>query len=284
MKPFAAIDLTTDKKNETANGSVFCIQKTSEALTRSFEASSQQVDKTMEKAKLPLPLRILQWICTFVGFVSLIGLLKGLGGVDSLEVAYRNAGWIFWLCGGSLLAAGLLKLLGRRQEKTVLENEDSEQLLARMEGLCKAVYNELGVPENARETDIFSFYYKDKDGKIRHVSKVAPFNYLNLVHHVYGDEENLYLANLDGKYAFPKASLKAIRTVKEHIVAATWQKDVPYNEGFYKQFQLREDDYGCIHMKRYHILELEKDGETWGIWFPCYELPTFEILTGLKAE
>lgn len=284
MKPFAAFDLTTDKKNENANGVEFCCQRPSEALSKAFEESSAQVDKTLDKSKLPLPLRILQWVLGAAGILIFVGILKGLGGVESLDVAYKNAGFLFWICGGCLLGWAILKFLGSRQEKAVLETEDSEQVLARMEGLCKAVYAELGVPENARETDIFSFYYKEKDGNVKHVSKGTPFNYLNLVHHVYADEENLYLANLDGKYVFPKSALKAIRTKQEHVAAAVWQKDTPHNDGFYKQFKLREDDYGCIHMKTYYILELEHDGELWGIWFPCYELPTFEVLTGLKAE
>jgi hypothetical protein len=37
-------------------------------------------------------------------------------------------------------------------------------------------------------------------------------------------------------------------------------------------------------VKPYHILELEKDGETYGIYFPAYELAAIESLTLLKAE
>lgn len=33
----------------------------------------------------------------------------------------------------------------------------------------------------------------------------------------------------------------------------------------------------------YYILELEYGQETWGLWFPCYELSAFEALTGLKG-
>ena len=34
----------------------------------------------------------------------------------------------------------------------------------------------------------------------------------------------------------------------------------------------------------YHVLEFVHKGETWGIWFPNYELPFFEKATGLKAD
>jgi hypothetical protein len=41
---------------------------------------------------------------------------------------------------------------------------------------------------------------------------------------------------------------------------------------------------GFVFCKEYHVLELEQNGEEWGIWFPPYELPAMEALTGLKAE
>ena len=41
---------------------------------------------------------------------------------------------------------------------------------------------------------------------------------------------------------------------------------------------------GDYTYKGYHILELEINGELWGIYFPCYELMVFEEITGLKAE
>jgi len=285
MKPFAAIDLTADKKNETVNGLEFCCAKPSEALTRSFETSSEQVDETLNRAKLPLLLRIIKSLCGGLGLIVFISLLKGLGDVETLDEAYHNAGWLFWLCGGCLLAWGILKFISRKREKSVLETEDSEQSIARMNGLCEAIFSELSVPASAREADILTFYYKDKNGKLKHVTKGSGvFNYLNLVYRVYADEENLYIVNLDGKYAFPKASLKAIRTKKENAILASWNKDAPFNEGFYKQFKLQENQYGGIIIKTHHILELERNGETWGIYFPSYELPTFEVLTGLKAE
>ena len=285
MKPFAAIDLTANKKNDTVNGMEFCDRKPSEALVRSLENASAQADDTMNRAKLPFPLRITQTVCFYLWLIAAIGLLKGIAGVETLEVAYNNAAWVFWICGISFVIWLVLKLLAVQHEKTVLGAEDSEQVLSRLEGVSGAILSELSVPSNARETDVLTFYYKDKNGKLKHVMKgTSAFNYLNLVYHAYADEENFYLSNLDGRYAFPKASLKAIRTVKQNTILASWNKEAPLDEGFYKQFKLQTNQYGCVITRKYHILVLEKDGQIWGIYFPCYELPTFEILTGLKAE
>jgi hypothetical protein len=285
MKPFAAIDLTHNKKNETCNGEEFCCAKPSDSLMRTYTEASEQVAGILTRSVLPTPLKILEWICMFVGLTTFIGILRGLGDAESLEVAYNNAAAIFWICGISLVGWFILWVVGQRRQKAVLENEDNEQTVSRMNGLYDAILAELSVPSNAREVDILTFQYKDKNGKLKHVMKGnSVYNYMNLMYRIYGDEENLYLVNADGKYAFPKTSLKAIHTKKERVILASWNKDTPHNEGFYKQFKLQENQYGGIITKPYHILELEKDGETWGIYFPCYELPTFEVLTGLKAE
>ena len=285
MKPFAAVDLTHDKKNEAFNGEEFCCAKPSESLSHAFHEASEQVTGILKRAALPTALKVLEWICMFLGLTTFIGILRGLGDVESLATAYRNAGPIIWICGLSLVGWFILWLVGRKREKAVLEDEGNEQAVSRMNGLVDAIFAELSVPSNAREVDILSFRYKEKNGKLKHILKGnSVFNYLTLVYRVFADEENLYLVDADGKYAFHKASLKAIRTKKERVILSSWNKDVPLDEGYYKQFKLQENQYGGVITKPYHILELEKDGEIWGIYFPCYDLATFEVLTGLKAE
>lgn len=64
----------------------------------------------------------------------------------------------------------------------------------------------------------------------------------------------------------------------------SWNKDEAYNKGVYKQYKLVEDNLGRVSGKNYQILELNSGGERWGIYFPRYELPVFEEITGLKAD
>ena len=80
------------------------------------------------------------------------------------------------------------------------------------------------------------------------------------------------------------ASLCAIRTIWKSIAVPTWNKETELGKGCYKEYKLTVDKYQCVHMKKYYILEFEQNGETWGIYFPQYELPVVETLTGIKAE
>ncbi len=284
MKPFLGIDLTENKQNDQANGKEFIVAAPSPAMQQALDASMGKADDTEARAKLPLPIRIVQYICGILGLLLFGGLVKGVSEV-SFALAYQNAGWLFWLCGGCLAVWAVLKLWSSTKEKQVLGSEESTQVLSNLESISQSIYTELAVPADAAEVDILSFFYKSKDGQIKPCEKGMQLaRFMNPEFKIYKDAEKLYLTNLAGKYAFPLSSLKAIRTVNKNGNVITWNKVAATSEGRFKPYKLTVDNYGRIHFKSYYILELTHDGEEWGIYIPCYELPVLEQLTGLKAE
>jgi len=286
MKPFLAIDLTTNKKNEENNGKEFLVQKTSDALSQSFDNSSEEIEQTIEKSKLPFIIRIIQWVCGLVGALVACGIVGSITDEDaiSLSEAYQNAAWLFWLGGICLVTWAVLAILAVIKQKTVLETDESEMALDNLDKNCDAIFMELGVPGDAIDVDVLCFNYKQKNGKIKLYERgLQTAEYYNPIFKAYTDSENLYLADLDGKYAFPLSSLKSIDTVKKAITILEWNKDEPFNKGIYKQYKLTETNMDSIVCKRYHILEFIANDEFWGIYFPNYELPAFEKLTGLRA-
>lgn len=287
MKPFLGIDLTTNKKNEEPNGEEFVIAKPNVSLTQSLESSAETVEETIEKSKLPLPIRIGHWICGATAAMIAAGILKAFVGEDgvTLTEAYNNAPWLFWLGGVCLVAWALLKIVSVRKEKSILETDESSHVFTAFAKTGEAILSDLQVPKDSKEIDVLSFFYKVKNDEIKVCEKglqVAP--YTNPVFHIFADSETLYLANLDGKYAFPLSSIKGIKTIKKTIRIMEWNKDEAHNKGIYKQYKLSEDNYGCIICKKYHVLEFEHHNDLWGIYFPCYELPVVEELTGLTAD
>jgi len=274
MKPFLGIDLTANKKNEQRNGIGFLSAKPSLALSQALEQSYKNVDATVEQAKLPKIFRSIQFICGITAALLASGMLKA---DVSLTEGYQNAPGIYWAFGVCLLIWIVLKVLSIQKEKNVLSEDENTQVFSHWESTTEAVYAELSVPADAKEVDILSFYYKEKNGTIKVCEKgLQVAQYFNPVFKIFSDTESLCLANLDGKYAFPRSSIMGIRTVKKHIRIAGWNKEVQYNKGMYKQYKLTIDNYGCIHCKSYHILELNLNGEIWGIYFPSYELPVIE--------
>lgn len=287
MKPFLGIDVTNDKKNEQMNLEEFLVFKPSEALSQSMEDYSEDaIDVVFEKTKLPLIARILQWIFGLAGLCITMACARTVLEDDiSIKQIYAQLPWLFWLAGASIVIWAVITFFAKRKEKAVMESDESERFFSGMDAIAKSIYDEMGLSGDEKSVDVLSFEYKLKDGECKpYKSALEDMVYNNLEYYIFADDKNLYLADTDGKYAFALSSLRAIHKIKKKIALLSWNKDVDYYKGEYKRFKMHEDDAYNVIVKNYCILELEHNGESWGIYFPEYELETFEELTGLKVE
>ena len=281
MKPFLGIDLTTNKKNKQQIGDEFLIQQPSLALSESLDSSFEHADETIEKSKIPLPFRIVQYVSGFAALLIVSGIMRA---DVSFAEGYQNAPGLFWAAPICAVIWLLLWLWSRQKSKTVLGEDESTLAFSNLDNSAAAVFEDLSVPDSAKDVDILSFFYKLKDGNIKVVTKgTQTAQCFNPAFEIFSDTENLYLANLEGKYAFPLNSITTIHTIKKRISIIGWNKEEPFNKGVYKPYKLTANNYGSVFCKCYHILEINYQGETYGIYFPSYELPVFEEVTGLKA-
>ena len=164
MKPFLGIDLTLNKKNDQFNGNEFLVQKPSSALSESLEASTDKAEKTIEKAKLPLPLRIVQFISGIAALILASGILKA---DVSLAEGYHNAPGLFWAAGICAVLWLILWLCSNHKAKSVLDTDESTQTFSHLDGIANAVYAELAVPDDAKNIDILSFFIRSRMAKSR---------------------------------------------------------------------------------------------------------------------
>lgn len=283
MKPIFGIDITLTKKNEVVNGNEFIIKTVSKQKMDKFDAKQENLKKTVEQSKLPLWIRIVQSLCCFWGVIVFAGTMNALGDV-TLTQAFQNAPVLLVsgiACG---VIWGVLHFWAKSKEKRMLTEQDAEHQVAKIDIDINAMYDELGVPHNAYYVDVLSFRYKVKNDKITATAvgfQTTP--YINFDLRMYITDDHLYLANIENLYAFKLSDLKTIKTVNKRISIPTWNKQEEPTKGEFKQYKLAVNNLGDIFFKPYYILEGEHNGETFGIYFPPYELATFEKLTGLSA-
>ena len=287
MKPFFGIDITEDKDNETINGDEFVVAKTADEEAQALEEAVDEANELVKKSELPRALRVIRFFSGALALIAIVAIFKAISGYDGVTLAegYKNAPWIFWTGGGCLLLWLALTIVGSAKEKEVVESEAAKKAVSELDEAVENVYEILEVPEDAENVDILAFNYKLKDGEP--VPKERPFamtTFFNIDLKVFSDGEYLYLTTAGEKYAFALSSMKAIYTVKKRILIPDWNKDTPPNKGEYKPYKMAFNNLECVSLKNYHILVLEREDEEWGIWFPCYELPVFEKLTGLSAQ
>ena len=285
MKPLFAIDLTENKKNQEQNGEEFLVQAPSSLLAGKLESANDSVQETIQRSRLPLALQILRSLCG--GFAALlIAILVCAVVRDGWAAAYALSAWAFWCVGGCALVWIVLLAAGKKREREALLDGDAEDRLSVLSSSVESIYAELGVPETAKEVDVLLFRYRVKKGEPRPLPRNAlnPVQYAIRAPKTYLEDDCLVLTWLEGKYAFPRSAMKAIRTVRRRITFAGWCKDLPPFDKSFKPFLAGLDQNGFVRCKWYHILEIEARGETWGLYFPNYELQTVEELTGLKAD
>ncbi len=98
---------------------------------------------------------------------------------------------------------------------------------------------------------------------------------------IFADGENLFLASADAKYAIPLKKLRRIIKVKKKVLTIGWNKEeFPDSE----EYGLKCDESGNLKIDSYCILDFSDGSDERGVYFPPYELPIFEKITGLKCE
>lgn len=284
MKPLFAIDLTNNKKNDIVNGEEFIVQRSSTELLESHEKTVEQLEETEKRAKLPLALKIIKYICIYFPLSVLVSTVRAISDDITFSQAYRNAPYLYWIAFFCVVVFLFLKIYEKRNEKNVINSDEAAHDAKKLSEYTDIIYEELSVPEDARDLDILFFHYKVKNGEIKPCEKgMMPTPYVNFAVKAFTDNDNLYLASLDIKYAFPLSSLSRIRTVNKRISCFGWNKDIGIKEGIYKQYKLSYDNLGLVSCRRYHIIEINRSGELYCIYIPDYELPQIEELTQLKA-
>lgn len=278
MKPIFCIDVTKNRNNSIVNGDEFVTAKVSSLRADMLGKAVDQVDAQEEKTKLPGFLNILRLL--FLGaFVFCFSIFLGFVSEGTIAQAYQREPLLVWICLGTLLCWGLLAYLGGKKEKSVRESEETQRVVATADQLLENVYEELKVPRTAASMDILVFRYVEKKGQVVPKSS-GVITFMSCVCKVFSENGTLCIADADQRYEIPLSDVRRIVTVNKDAYIPTWNKEIPTNKPPYKQYKLRIDNYGFIHFKPYYILELEHNGETWGLYFPSYELTLVESLTG----
>ena len=283
MKPIFGVDITENKKNERVCGAIFAARTVSPDAGKRLETSVDKLEDVNQKAKLPLPVRILHYIFAFAAVILTVGILRGTLKVGFAE-GYANAPALFWLDGAAIVGVVICEILARVKKKEVREATGADEIEATVIDEQENVLQDLNVPPSAPCVDVLVFRFKNKNGEIKPYEGFSPSAYTALEMRMFKENGCLCLADLENVYAFPISELRGIREVGKRISVMGWNKPEDPRSSQYKKYKLTVNNVGCVFSKPYYILELERDGELYGIYFPCYELGMFEKATGLSAE
>lgn len=280
MKPLFCIDVTENKNNFVSSGAEFVAQETEEYLIEDALDSANNVDKAVEKSRMPLPIRILHIISALGSLIFLrVFLNVAFDGLEAIKNAFNNAPYIFVIgicCAVFYLVIFLLSL---KKKKKVLSSEEVNNANNDYEKRSEAIYSRLNVPSDALKMDVMQFTYKVKKGEIQFRGNgMSPTPIYMLELRAFVEEENLFLASLEAKWSIPLTEIGEIGKQEKRIGFNGWNKEVPYDKGEYKQYKMGRDNYGITYMKSYYIVKINHNSEEFGLYLPCYEIENFKKL------
>lgn len=283
MKPFFGIDITEDKKNEDIIADRYAAASASEENTATLERLGEDTGELLEKAELPLLPRIILGVSGLLAAISFIFLLNSI--IDfGFSYTFQRIPWMFLVFAITLICTIVFGLRAKKKFEEAFSSPESKRTESAIESTLNMIYGELGVPDDAKDCEVLSFAFKMKNGEpVFKAQDALSQAYMNLSKKIYVKDGVLSLADADHRYDIPLSSLHAIHTVDKRIPIFSWDKEESFKEGRYKQYKIKEDDDGTVYVKSYHILTFTLEGEELGIYFPSYELPVFEEMTGLHA-
>lgn len=279
MRPVFGIDITENKNNDTIDKR-FVTETVSAESAKMLEARCEKVEDAETKSDIPGWLHIIRMLCGIFGMIALGSSVKA-----GVEKALRNAPLLMisgFVCLGAFL---ILTVYSKMKKKASYKENNVEQLVEDAQKDINAVYGELGVPEDAEAVDVFSFFYIMKDGVPTPKTKGLQMGtFINLGVRMFKTENELCICDIENRHSFGLSELREIKKVDKRFDMINWNKEESPRDKKFKPYNPSVNQFGTVYMKPYYILELERDGERFGIYFPPYELEIFEKLSGLRVS
>ena len=282
--PVFGIDITCDKENESINGTGFISKTSSLMLNAEIENDVEILEQAQEESKLPHWIRAIKLVCGFYGSVTAVSTVKA-----SFEVGFnqaiKNAPVLIISGFISLIVFFILNIISKKKAAVVLKEKGVEHQIEKINYKIQSISDDMDIPSDAVPTDILTFRYREKNGIV--CAKSTSFQmtpYVNSEFKMFVKDDSLHLANLQNIYSFKLSELRAIKTINKRICIPSWNKTDDPRTGRFKLYKMTVNNFGFVFFRPYHILEIEHNGQLFGIYFPCYELETFEKFSELKAQ
>ncbi len=288
MKPIFGVDITQNRKNTKITGTEFMSASVSASAQANFDSQKDEIDQISSKGKLPKWVLGIALALYIYGFFAIMMILRASEDVEFAKI-FDKVPWLIISGVLCLALGGIIHFISKKKEEKVSMENNLGYKYDTLSRQMNKMFSELGVPVDAKDVDVLVFCYKMKKGQPRAAvtspfsGAMTPFNNISLK--MYAKDGSLCIADYESVYSFSLYELLSIKTVSKRIAVPNWNKNETYNKGIYKKYKITRDNrYGLTYFKPYHILEIERMGEKYGLYFPCYELPAIEELTGIKAD
>ena len=283
MKPIFCTDITVNKNNTVINGTEFITGSIPEEKRAMMDEHALELQRAINGAKLPGWMVMLRSVAGFAALIMAMNLMQVAmeKGFSAIFANDQITGTI--ICLG---AAAIWFYLNRESRARMQRLENDPELKkknAELEVEIAMLMHEMGVPADARSMDVLVFNYKMKDGVAVPVSPMMlPSVLMNFECKAFVKDGFFCLADSDNVYSFDRDSL-TLRRVDNKITIYSWNKADAPTDAKYRECGITVGKMGMASMSYHYILEIVRDGETFGLYIPGYEAETLRELLGFDS-
>lgn len=269
MKPFLGVERT----NEYRNCKDYAIRCTSKETQQEWTDVFNKREAMLRKRHLAKFAYYLSLCMLIIGIATLfqaLTFLKNNEGVFNVSLFLLNL-FVSVLC---FCIYFFIRHHYKTKHKVLVEMAKKSDLNIR---------RDLKIPNEVGFTEVIFYHYEVRNNELVPVSEnpKSPV-FFNPLYYLYVENDCLNIGTDKEVFAVPLCALKKIKKVEQKIAFRFWKKPEHFASPAYKNFPIVAAK-NAIEMDYYYTLELFLDDEMWEIPFPCYELPVFEKLTGLRA-
>ncbi|MDE7405528.1 MAG: hypothetical protein K2M89_01465 [Clostridiales bacterium] len=279
MENFFRFNVKTEEKTYAQ----YIERSVSSETSSKQESSDSELTNAQKKSQLPLWLRIIEMLCFLTAVCLLCGLIsafgKGEDGESFGEMWQRfvgNGAIIILVVGLVCLAAAIaLFVWGRIRSKRVQSSPEYQTVIDEREKLQNGSYDELGVPNDADDIDVFCFPFKlNRKGKEVNGSPFA--KYVTICFKIFKRDDCLYFADTSDLIKIPLSAVTETYVMAKNVNFWGWTKEQNFNSKEYKLYKIRANNYGTLFVKGCYCINLLLDGNEFEIIIPPYEWQVLE--------
>lgn len=285
MKVLFGTDITKDKKNTAVDGDEFILRSLPDAVT---EKRNKAFEKEIDRAgSTAMRFRIIQVIGSILLFFGLLGIVEvfedeaGMSLSLMREAILQNILWFSILFVAFLLGVLILVICEAKRKKKMTEYEKDDAIEDKK--YIQQALTVLGVPKSAKNVDIICPNYVIRNGEPV-LKPLKVFGFLNAELKLFSDESAVYIANAENLYFIGFTDIERISKHNGKLNLMFWNKNIGYNEEKYQKYNIKKCGELNYAINEYYSLDINREGETYKMYFPPYELDVIERLTGMKYE
>ena len=276
-----------DAEAKTPDGDVFITLKTDKELTAKIGRIVENTTELSNRQELPVWLAIVKWISAIAAVIGLYMALVSVLHLNEktlpLSELYHNMPWLFNAAAVGAVLFIALFIVERIKKKQVKDSGELEKAIEEALTVTGLIDEKFGIPEDSPDIDVIAFDYKETENGIES-------NSLSSLEDLYAwrDGDDLKLALIseeDGAalYTLPIADMKGLAIERMGFNVTNWSKTWQPDPKQHERFGVKTGQFGFAGLSYCCALDIEKDGETYRLLFPAYELEQVAELTGLTA-